>query len=91
MKRRRHTPEQIVRKLREADRLLAEGLEVPELAKHLEISEATEPSWDADPGRFNSYLPPRSSGHEYDRRPDLSLFRATRGLLVAGRPPTVLL
>jgi hypothetical protein len=26
MKRRRHTPEQIVRKLREADRLLAEGL-----------------------------------------------------------------
>jgi hypothetical protein len=25
MKRRKHTPEQIVRKLREADRLLAEG------------------------------------------------------------------
>jgi len=41
MKRRRHTPEQIVRKLREADRLLAEGLEVPEVAKQLEISEAT--------------------------------------------------
>ena len=32
MKRRRHTPEQIIRKLREADRLLAEGLEVPEVA-----------------------------------------------------------
>src|SRR5918993_3925057 len=32
MKRRRHTPEQIVRKLREADRLLAEGREVPEVA-----------------------------------------------------------
>ena len=28
MKRRRHTSEQIVRKLREADRLLAEGMEV---------------------------------------------------------------
>jgi putative transposase len=41
VKRRRHTPEQIVRKLREADRLLAEGLEVPEVAKQLEISEAT--------------------------------------------------
>src|SRR4029453_3065426 len=41
MKRRRHTPEQIIRKLREADRLLAEGREVPEVAKHLEISEAT--------------------------------------------------
>jgi putative transposase len=31
MKRRRHTPEQIIRKLREADRLLAEGREVPEV------------------------------------------------------------
>jgi putative transposase len=47
MKRRRHTPEQIVRKLREADRLLAEGLEVPEVAKQLEISEATYHRWRA--------------------------------------------
>jgi hypothetical protein len=30
MKRRRHTPEQIIGKLREADRLLAEGHQVPE-------------------------------------------------------------
>ena len=45
MKRRRHTPEQIIRKLREADRLLAEGREVPEVAKHLEISEATYHRW----------------------------------------------
>jgi putative transposase len=45
MKRRRHTPEQIIRKLREADRLLAEGREVPEIAKHLEISEATYHRW----------------------------------------------
>jgi putative transposase len=45
MKRRRHTPEQIIRKLREADRLLAEGCEVPEVAKHLEISEATYHRW----------------------------------------------
>ena len=28
MKRRRHTPEQIVRKLREADRMLGDGIEV---------------------------------------------------------------
>jgi putative transposase len=34
-------PEQIIRKLREADRLLAEGREVPEVAKQLEVSEAT--------------------------------------------------
>jgi putative transposase len=45
MKRRRHTPEQIIRKLREADRLLAEGQEVPEVAKQLEISEATYHRW----------------------------------------------
>jgi putative transposase len=45
MKRRRHTPEQIVRKLREADRLLAEGREVPEVAKQLEVSEATYHRW----------------------------------------------
>jgi transposase-like protein len=45
MKRRRHTPEQIIRKLREADRLLAQGSEVPEVAKQLEISEATYHRW----------------------------------------------
>jgi putative transposase len=45
MKRRRHTPEQIIRKLREADRLLAEGHEIPEVAKHLEVSEATYHRW----------------------------------------------
>jgi putative transposase len=50
MKRRRHTPEQIVRKLREADRLLAEGREVPEVAKTLEVSEATYHRWRAQYG-----------------------------------------
>jgi putative transposase len=45
MKRRRHTPEQIIRKLREADRLLAEDHAVPEVAKQLEISEATYHRW----------------------------------------------
>jgi putative transposase len=50
LKRRRHTPEQIVRKLREADRLLAEGIEVPEVAKALEVSEATYHRWRAQFG-----------------------------------------
>ena len=50
MKRRRHTPEQIVRKLREADKLLAEGIEVPEVAKALEVSEATYHRWRAQFG-----------------------------------------
>jgi putative transposase len=35
----------VVRKLREADRLLAEGKDVPEVAKHLEISEQTYHRW----------------------------------------------
>jgi transposase len=50
MKRRRHTPEQIIRKLREADRLLAEGHEIPEVAKTLEVSEATYHRWRAQYG-----------------------------------------
>ncbi|HUZ89998.1 MAG TPA: IS3 family transposase [Candidatus Acidoferrales bacterium] len=45
MKGRRHTPEQIVRKLREADRLLGEGKSVAEVAKALEVSEHTFGRW----------------------------------------------
>lgn len=45
MKRRRHTPEQIVRKLREADRLLGEGKEMAEVLRHLEVSEPTLHRW----------------------------------------------
>jgi transposase-like protein len=43
--RRRHTPEQIVRKLREADRLLAEGAAVADVARRLEVSEQTFHRW----------------------------------------------
>ena len=50
MKRRRHTPGQVVRKLREADKLLAEGIAVPEVAKALEVSEATYDRWRAQFG-----------------------------------------
>ena len=50
MKRRRHTPEQIVRKLREADRMLGEGTELPEVCKALEVSEATYHRWRAQFG-----------------------------------------
>ncbi len=45
VKKRKHTPDQVVRKLREADRLLAEGKQIPEVAKHLEISEQTYHRW----------------------------------------------
>src|SRR5512140_2335237 len=45
MKRRRHTPEQIIRKLREGERLLGEGKTIPEAAKELGISEQTYHRW----------------------------------------------
>lgn len=45
MKRRRHTPEQIIRKLREAERMTAEGKTIPEIAKALEVSENTYHRW----------------------------------------------
>ena len=40
-KRNRHTPEQVVRKLHEAERMFGEGKAIPEVAKELEISENT--------------------------------------------------
>ena len=45
MKRRRHTPEQVIRKLRVADALLAEGKDVGEVARALEVSEQTYHRW----------------------------------------------
>jgi transposase-like protein len=45
MTRRRHTPEQIIRKLREADRMLGEGAELAEVARQLEVTESTYHRW----------------------------------------------
>ena len=45
MKRRRHTPKQVIRKLREAERMLGEGKTIPEAAKELGISEQTYHRW----------------------------------------------
>ena len=45
MKRRRHTPEQVIRKLREADRMLAGGKTIGEVCRQLEVSEATYHRW----------------------------------------------
>ena len=50
MARRRHAPEQVVRKLGEADRLLAEGADVAAVARHLEVSEQTYHQWRAQYG-----------------------------------------
>jgi putative transposase len=45
VKGRRHTPEQVVRKLREADRLLAEGADLQDVCRHLEVSVQTYQRW----------------------------------------------
>jgi transposase-like protein len=45
VKHRRHTPEQVVRKLREADRLLGEGADIARVCRHLEVSEQTYHRW----------------------------------------------
>jgi transposase-like protein len=45
MKRRRHTPEQVIRKLAEGEKLLAEGKTIDEVTRHLEITESTWHRW----------------------------------------------
>ena len=50
MPRRRHTPEQIVRKLKEADKLLNEGQDIAAVCRHLQVSEQTFHRWRAQYG-----------------------------------------
>jgi transposase-like protein len=45
MKGRRHTPEQVVRKLHEADKLIGQGKDLAAVLKHLEVSEQTYYRW----------------------------------------------
>jgi len=45
MKRKRHSPEQVIRKLREGDRMLSEGKTIAEVCQQLEIVEATFHRW----------------------------------------------
>jgi len=45
VKGKRQTPEQVVRKLREADRRLAEGADVDAVCRHLEIAVQTYQRW----------------------------------------------
>lgn len=49
-KRRRHTPEQIIRKLAEGNKLLSSGKELDEVCRHLEIAESTWHRWLAQYG-----------------------------------------
>lgn len=45
MTRRRHTPEQIIRKLAEGNRLLASGSDITDVCRHLEVAESTWHRW----------------------------------------------
>jgi transposase-like protein len=45
MKQRRHTPEQVIRKLAEGEKLLGEGKPMDEVVRHLEITESTWHRW----------------------------------------------
>ncbi len=49
-RRRRHTPDQIIRKLAEGNKLLASGQELNEVCRHLEIAESTWHRWLAQYG-----------------------------------------
>jgi putative transposase len=55
MTRRRYTPEQVIRKLREADRMLAEGKTTVEVARQLEVSENTFYRWRNQYGGMKAY------------------------------------
>ena len=45
MKQRKHTPEQIIRKLAEGEKLLGEGKSIDEVTRHLEITVSTWHRW----------------------------------------------
>ena len=43
--RKRHTPEQVVRKLTQADRLLTDGKDIADVCRELQVSEQTYYRW----------------------------------------------
>jgi putative transposase len=49
-KRRRHTPDQVIRKLAEGNKLLAGGAELDEVCRHLQVAESTWHRWVAQYG-----------------------------------------
>ena len=53
-KRKRHTPEQVVKKLRDADAMLASGKSIGEVLQAMEVSEATLTRWRSQYGGMKS-------------------------------------
>ena len=54
MKGKKHSPEQIIKKLREADAMLATGKTIGQLVQSLEISEGTYHRWKKEYGGLKS-------------------------------------
>ncbi len=77
MARRRHTPDQILAKLRDAEVLAAEGLAILEIAKRLEVSEQTFHRWRNQYGGMK--------GPEMKRLKDLERENAALKRLVASQ------
>lgn len=50
MKNKRHTPEQIIRKLREADQLKSQDQSIAQICQQLEVSEQTYHRWKQEYG-----------------------------------------
>ena len=50
MKQRHHTPEQVIRKLAEGDKLLNDGQDLAEVCRHLGIAESTWHRWKSQYG-----------------------------------------
>ena len=74
---RRHTPEQIIRKLREAERLAGGGATTAEAAKQLEVSEQTLHRWRHEYGGM------KANGAKHLKEPTKEHFRLKR--IVANR------
>jgi putative transposase len=68
VKRQRHTPEQIIRKLRLAERMLSEGKSIGEAAKALEVSEQTLHRWRNQYGGMKAADAKRLKGLEKENR-----------------------
>ena len=60
MRKKRHTPEQIVKKLRSASEELARGTSIEEVCRKLEVSVATYHRWNKEYG--NPLFPGHGSG-----------------------------
>ncbi len=54
MTRRRHSPDQVIRKLAEGNKLLASGQELDVVCRHLQIAESTWHRWVAQYGGMKS-------------------------------------